>query len=62
MECKITNDLGTISITEDVLLRMAGYAALEEVLAAARAALVPMGAGEGARLLHGALLLGTQDV
>ena len=29
MECKITNDLGTISITEDVLLRMAGYAALE---------------------------------
>ena len=29
MECKITNDLGTISITEDVLLRMAGYATLE---------------------------------
>ncbi len=29
MECKITNDLGTIHITEDVLLRMAGYAALE---------------------------------
>ena len=29
MECKITNDLGTIFITEDVLLRMAGYAALE---------------------------------
>ena len=29
MECKINNDLGTIFITEDVLLRMAGYAALE---------------------------------
>ncbi|MCL1963698.1 MAG: Asp23/Gls24 family envelope stress response protein [Firmicutes bacterium] len=29
MECKITNDLGAIFITEDVLLRMAGYAALE---------------------------------
>lgn len=29
MECKIINDLGTIYITEDVLLRMAGYAALE---------------------------------
>lgn len=29
MECKIKNDLGTIFITEDVLLRMAGYAALE---------------------------------
>ena len=29
MECKITNDYGTISITEDVLLRMAGYATLE---------------------------------
>lgn len=29
MECKITNDLGTIYITEEVLLRMAGYAALE---------------------------------
>lgn len=30
MECKITNDLGTIYITEEVLLRMAGYAALEQ--------------------------------
>lgn len=29
MECKITNDLGTIYINEDVLLRMAGYAAME---------------------------------
>lgn len=29
MECKITNDLGTISITEEVLLRVAGYTALE---------------------------------
>ncbi len=29
MECKIKNDLGTIYITEEVLLRMAGYAALE---------------------------------
>ena len=29
MECKIKNDLGTIYITEDVLLRLAGYAALE---------------------------------
>ncbi len=29
MECKISNDLGTIYITEEVLLRMAGYAALE---------------------------------
>ena len=29
MECKIINDLGTIHITEEVLLRMAGYAALE---------------------------------
>ena len=31
-------------------------------LAAMFAALVPMGAGEGSRPLHGALLLGTQDV
>ena len=29
MESKIKNDLGTISISEEVLLRMAGYAALE---------------------------------
>ncbi len=29
MECKIINDLGTIHITEDVLLRVAGYAAVE---------------------------------
>ena len=29
MECKINNDLGPITITEDVLLKVAGYAALE---------------------------------
>lgn len=29
MECKITNDLGLITISEDVLLKVAGYAALE---------------------------------
>ncbi len=29
MECKIKNELGTIAITEDVLLKVAGYAALE---------------------------------
>ena len=29
MECKIKNEIGTISITEDVLLKVAGYAALE---------------------------------
>jgi len=29
MECKIRNEIGTISITEDVLLKVAGYAALE---------------------------------
>ena len=29
MECKIKNDLGTISISEDVMLKVAGYAALE---------------------------------
>ena len=29
MECKINNDLGQITITEDVLLKVAGYAALE---------------------------------
>jgi len=29
MECKITNDLGTIYITEDVILRLAGHAAME---------------------------------
>ena len=29
MECKIKNDIGTIFITEDVLLKVAGYAALE---------------------------------
>ena len=29
MECKINNDLGLITISEDVLLKVAGYAALE---------------------------------
>ena len=29
MECKIKNDIGTVYITEDVMLRVAGYAALE---------------------------------
>ena len=29
MECKIKNDLGQITISEDVLLKVAGYAALE---------------------------------
>ena len=29
MECKIKNDIGTIYITEDVLLKVVGYAALE---------------------------------
>ena len=29
MECKINNDLGQITINEDVLLKVAGYAALE---------------------------------
>ena len=29
MECKIKNEIGSISITEDVLLKVAGYAALE---------------------------------
>lgn len=29
MECKIKNDVGTIYITEDVLLKVVGYAALE---------------------------------
>ncbi len=29
MECKIKNDIGTIFITEDVMLKVAGYAALE---------------------------------
>ena len=29
MECKIRNDIGTIYITEDVMLKVAGYAALE---------------------------------
>ena len=29
MDCKIRNEIGTISITEDVLLKVAGYAALE---------------------------------
>lgn len=28
MECKISNDLGLITISEDVLLKVAGYAAL----------------------------------
>ena len=29
MECKIKNDLGLITINEDVMLKVAGYAALE---------------------------------
>ncbi|MDO5143105.1 MAG: Asp23/Gls24 family envelope stress response protein [bacterium] len=29
MECKINNDIGTIFITEDVMLKVIGYAALE---------------------------------
>ncbi|MBR5752151.1 MAG: Asp23/Gls24 family envelope stress response protein [Clostridia bacterium] len=29
MECRITNELGLITITEDVLLKVAGYATLE---------------------------------
>ena len=29
MECKIRNEIGTIHITEDVMLKVAGYAALE---------------------------------
>ena len=29
MDCKIKNDIGTIYITEDVLLKVVGYAALE---------------------------------
>ena len=29
MECKINNELGLITISEDVLLKVAGYAALE---------------------------------
>ena len=29
MECKVKNDIGTIFITEDVMLKVAGYAALE---------------------------------
>ena len=29
MECKIKNDIGTIYINEDVLLKVVGYAALE---------------------------------
>ena len=29
MECKIKNDLGTIFIAEDVMLKVVGYAALE---------------------------------
>ena len=29
MECKIKNDIGTVYITEDVMLKVAGYAALE---------------------------------
>lgn len=29
MECKIHNNIGTIYITEDVMLKVAGYAALE---------------------------------
>jgi uncharacterized alkaline shock family protein YloU len=29
MECKIKNDIGTVFISEDVMLKVAGYAALE---------------------------------
>lgn len=29
MECKVKNDIGTIFISEDVLLKVVGYAALE---------------------------------
>ena len=29
MECKITNELGSVYISEDVLLKVVGYAALE---------------------------------
>lgn len=29
MECKIKNDVGTIYITDDVMLKVVGYAALE---------------------------------
>ena len=29
MECKVKNDIGTIYISEDVLLKVVGYAALE---------------------------------
>jgi len=29
MECKIKNDIGTVYISEDVMLKVAGYAALE---------------------------------
>ena len=29
MDCKFTTDLGTVTVNEDVLLRVAGYAALE---------------------------------
>ena len=29
MECKIKNDIGTIFITEDVMMKVVGYAALE---------------------------------
>ena len=29
MECKIKNDIGTVYITEDVMLKVVGYAALE---------------------------------
>ena len=29
MECRINNDLGQITISDDVLLKVAGYAALE---------------------------------
>jgi len=29
MECKVKNDMGTIFISEDVLLKVIGYAALE---------------------------------
>lgn len=29
MECKIKNDIGTVYISDDVMLKVAGYAALE---------------------------------
>ena len=41
MDCKIKNDIGTIYITEDVLLKVVGYAALESVRWKSNLAQVP---------------------